>query len=142
MILGVLGGALISTVFYLLQVLGMQSWDQPVDFFLDNWFLVTPLIALFAIQTGLFSAIHQRRHTASTTMIVASGGVSSGAMVACCLHNLVFLIPLLGTTGIARFFSHYQTEVFLVSILFALIGTLTLWNAWRTPTACHYSHTS
>ena len=134
----VMGGVLIALVFYFLQALGMQSWSAPAGFFVENWFFVAPLILLFATQAGLFGAIHLKRHGGGVTL-VASGGISSSAMFACCLHNLVFLLPLLGTTGIASFFEDYQSEVFLISILFAALGVLMMWRTYHSIHACHPS---
>ena len=54
--------------------------------------------------------------------MTASGGVSSGTMLACCLHNLVPLFPVLGASGLAAFFTSYQTEVFVFSIGVTALG--------------------
>src|SRR3990167_2148535 len=119
---GFAGAMAIATVFYFLQVLGMQDWDAPVEFMLDRWFLIVPLIAGFGTQVGLFRAMHLLSHHGGGGTMTASGGVSSGTMLACCLHNLVPLFPVLGASGLAAFFTSYQTEVFVFSIGVTALG--------------------
>lgn len=119
---GLMGSIFILAAFYLIQVLGMQDWRAPVDFMQDTWYFVTPLVVGFGTQAGLFHAIHQRaRHGGGGTM-AGSGSVSGGAMLACCMHNLVLLFPILGASGLAAFFAAYQSQVFLVSIAVTLLG--------------------
>jgi len=116
------GAVAIAILFYLLQVLGMQSWRAPLFFVQDQWYLVLPLILGFATQVGLLRAIHLLAHHAGGAAVATSGGVSSGTMLACCMHNLVPLFPILGASGLATFFAAYQTEVFLLSIAVTIIG--------------------
>ncbi|MBI5370309.1 hypothetical protein HZA85_03930 [Candidatus Uhrbacteria bacterium] len=117
------GGVLILlAIFYLVQALGMQSLVAPFAFMKEKWFLVSPLAIGFGIQAGLFRAMHLLAHRGGGATLVASGGVSSGSMFACCLHNLVPLFPVLGLTGLAAFFAAYQTQVFLISIAMTAFG--------------------
>lgn len=119
---GIAGAILITIVFYSIQALSMQSWISPIWFTRDQWYLILPLIIGFGIQSGLFRAIHERtKHGGGTTM-ATSGGVSSAGMLACCLHNLIPLFPVLGISGIAVFFAAYQTKIFLISILISYAG--------------------
>lgn len=119
---GILGGVFITAIFYLAQAFGMQSWIMPVEFMTDKWYLVTPLILGFGTQAGLFRAIHMLTQHGGGGMIAGSGSLSGGAMLACCMHNLVPLFPILGISGLATFFAAYQTQVFLVSIGVSFVG--------------------
>ncbi len=118
-----IGGAIaILVIFYLIQTLGMQSWQVPLQFMQDRWYLVAPLVVGFGIQVGLFRAIHLHACRGGGVAMATSGGVSSGTMLACCMHNLVLLFPILGVSGLATFFAAYQTQVFVVSIVVAYLG--------------------
>lgn len=118
-----LGGAVvISVVFYLVHVLGMQDWAAPMAFMVGRWYLVGPLILGFGVQAGLFRAIHLLARHGGGGVMAGSGGVSGGTMLACCMHNLVVLFPVLGLSGLAVFLAAYQTQVFLFSIGVMLIG--------------------
>lgn len=119
-----IGGALgIGMLFYLVQVVGMQDWLGPLYFVQTKWYFVIPLIAGFGIQMGLFRAIHLKAKFGSG-MLATSGGVSTGAMAACCAHNFVPLLPIVGFSGMATFFSVYQDYVFAISLLFVLGGVM------------------
>jgi len=122
LVFSILGALFISTFFYLIQAFGMQSWTMPIKFTTDNWYLVTPLILGFATQAGLFRAIHLLAAHGGGGAMAGSGGVSGGAMLACCLHNLIPLFPILGVSGLATFFAAYQTQIFLLSIGVTLLG--------------------
>lgn len=121
LIWGVLGGAGITLIFYGVQVLGMQSWSGPYYFFKQNWYFISPLIILFALQVGLWKKMHEIVKI-SKIPVTVSGGVSTGAMIACCLHNFTGILPIIGVTGLAVFFSAYQSYLFLISILFSFNG--------------------
>lgn len=138
-IYGVIG---ISIIFYLLQSLGMQSFTAPIDFSLNNWYFIFPLTFGFGAQIGLYRAItlkmHERAHVKG--IVVTSGGVSSGAMVACCMHNLALLFPILGLTGAAVFFSTYQNYIFGGSIAIMLVGGVYLYKKYRLLQNSHCHH--
>ncbi|MCR4314111.1 MAG: hypothetical protein NUV84_02600 [Candidatus Uhrbacteria bacterium] len=119
---GIAGSIFILVAFYLIQVLGMQDWEAPVEFMLDKWYFVAPLVVGFGTQAGLFHTIHQRTRHGGGGAMAGSGGVSGGAMLACCMHNLILLFPILGVSGLATFFAAYQSQVFLVSIAVVLMG--------------------
>ncbi|MFA4845214.1 MAG: hypothetical protein WC654_01500 [Patescibacteria group bacterium] len=140
---GVGGAFCITSIFYLVQALGMQSLEAPVGFMLDRWYLVAPLIVGFGIQVGVFRAIHLlARHGGGGTM-AASGSISSGTMLMCCMHNLVLLFPILGVSGLAVFFSTYQTQVFLVSIVVSYFGVgYMIWKYQTIRRACASHHPS
>lgn len=130
------GAVIISLIFYLVQALGMQSWNAPFSFVTSKWYFVAPLILGFAVQMGLWRAIHLKAKRGGVTMM-ASGGVSTTAMIACCMHNLVTLLPILGLSGMALFFSTYQNYVFLFSILFVISGIIYMWLKYQKVQACY-----
>lgn len=132
---GIGGLVAIMAVFYAVQALGMWSATAPLSFMADRWYFIAPLAAGFAVQAALFRAMHEKAMRAGVTA-AASGGVSAGAMAACCLHNLVPLVPVLGTSGVAAFFSAYQTPVFLASIAFVAIGVAVMWRRYARFHAC------
>ena len=158
---GVAGSLFILAAFYMIQVLGMQDWEAPVDFMLDKWYFVAPLVVGFGTQAGLFHAIHRlARHgggppspsTVAEAMVdkrlrrasgamAASGGVSGTTMLACCMHNLVLLFPILGASGMATFFAAYQSQVFLASIGVSFLGVAyMIWKYYSIKRACKTHH--
>lgn len=132
---GASGAIGIAIIFYLVQALGMQSWTAPLYFMTSKWYFVLPLILGFAIQMGFFRAIHLKVKQGGGA-IAASGGVSTTAMIACCMHNFVSLLPIIGLTAVATFFSVYQDYVFGFSILFVLGGIFYMWRKYAKLHAC------
>jgi len=119
---GIAGALGITLLFYLVQALGMQSLSAPINFSLNKWYFVLPLIIGFGVQLSLFRAIHLKVKHGGGRIVAASGGVSTTSMIACCMHNFVTLFPILGLSGLAVFFAAYQNYVFGVSLLFVLFG--------------------
>lgn len=139
LIYGLIGAAGIAAIFYLAQALGMQSLSGPLYFFQAKWYFILPLIISFALQVGLWQAIKQmaERH-AGAGAVATSGGVSTGAMIACCMHNFTALLPVLGLSGLAVFFSAYQSQVFLISIALSLGGLIYMINKYlKIKKECH-----
>ncbi len=128
--LGALG---ISLIFYLVQVLGMQSFTAPFYFMAGKWYFVLPLVLGFGVQAGLFRAIRLKAKQGGAA-VAAAGGVSTGSMAACCLHNFVGALPILGLSGLVTFFSVYQNYVFGFSILFVVGGIMYMWGKYMDIT--------
>ncbi|OGY47711.1 MAG: hypothetical protein A3J62_03975 [Candidatus Buchananbacteria bacterium RIFCSPHIGHO2_02_FULL_38_8] len=134
---GVFGAIGISLIFYFVQALGMQSWTAPWYFSRSKWYFILPLILGFAIQMGFFRAIHLKAKQGGGT-VAASGGVSTTTMVACCMHNFVTILPILGLSSAAVFFSTYQNYIFTFSILFVIGGIIYMWQKYqKVQDRCH-----
>ncbi|GMU25706.1 heavy metal translocating P-type ATPase [Patescibacteria group bacterium] len=118
---GITGGFGALLAFYLIQALGMQSLRAPIDFATEQWYFLAPLVAGFAVQSGLFASIRRMRRIRPQTL-AASGGASAGAMAACCMHNIALLVPVLGLGGLASVLSLYQPHIFITSILITCMG--------------------
>jgi Cu+-exporting ATPase len=127
---GIAGGLSIGVIFYLIQSWGMQSWTTPIYQFQYRWYFILPLIIGFGIQTGLFHAIHLLSKRGGGGTMAASGSVSATAMLGCCSHNLVTLLPILGASGAAVFLSAYQKQIFLISIAFVIAGVIYMGNKY------------
>jgi hypothetical protein len=87
--------------------------------------LFVGLIALgLGTQVALFvelRAIDRVRRTAAA-VTAAGTGTSVAAMLACCAHHLVDLLPILGLSAASAFLTAYKTPLFLVSIGINLAG--------------------
>ncbi len=105
-----------------------NSLGHAVDQFVMLWSWFSALILGFGIQVGLYSynrrllRIRHLSKTASTKGITATGGISTTAMAACCVHHLSDVLPVIGLTGAAIFFSDYQKAFLLLGALSNLVG--------------------
>jgi hypothetical protein len=105
-----------------------NSLSHAVNQFIELWPWFSALILGFAIQAGLYAytrMVQKLRHAAhmtSTKGITTTGGVSGAAMAACCAHHLSDVLPVIGLTGAALFFSEYQRIFLLLGILSNGVG--------------------
>jgi len=122
-----LGSTLIAS-FYIGTLTLAQGWEYASSQFMrDRWY-VLPIIVGFGIQAalyailrfGLFIPITSSGHTGS--LIGTSGGTSATAMVACCIHHITDVLPILGLSAAASFLTRYQRPFMLIGLVMNLIG--------------------
>lgn len=92
--------------------------------FAKYWYFILLLALGFGIQVGLYTYLKHLvgRHGASGKMVAVSGTTSTAAMVSCCAHYLVNVLPVLGVTGFLVVVAEYQVELFWVGLAFNAAG--------------------
>lgn len=114
---------LLSIYFGLLTLL--SGWDFAKLQFFEFWYFIVALAIGFGLQVGMFVYLKNLIHgQMSKGVVVATGSTSTIAMISCCAHYLVNIIPILGVTGFVSVVAQYQVELFwfgLVSNLFGII---------------------
>ena len=125
------GSALIAGIYF-----GILIWAQGVDavpnIFLPNRWYVIPIWVTFGIQAALYSILRFRllvpisstKHTG--TVMGTSGGTSVTAMVACCIHHVTDVLPVLGLSAAATFLTRYQRPFMLAGLGMNIVGILVL----------------
>lgn len=124
-----LGSSLIAGVYF-----GILTWAQGWEyaasqFSLNRWY-VLPIWVAFGIQAALYSILRFRLFVPVTTtghagtMMGTSGGTSITAMVACCLHHVTDVIPVLGLSAAATFLTRYQRPFMLIGLGTEIIGII------------------
>lgn len=122
----------IGSAALLLAYLGIITLAQGVDHAFQQLAadaVFVGLIALgFGTQIALFVELRavDRHHRASAAVTVASTGTSAAAMLACCAHHLVDLLPLVGLSAAAVFLNDYKTPLFLVGITMNVVGIVVI----------------
>ena len=91
-----------------------------------RWWIIALSLGL-GIQSTLFTLLRRglkgaEKKTARSTL-AASGGISTGSMVVCCLHHLTDVVPFLGFPILAVTLQRYQTYFFLMGVLSNFFGT-------------------
>ena len=118
----VASSVLLSLYFFILTV--VSGWNFTVDQFTTYWYFIVSLAIGFGTQVGLFvylkALIHDGRGEGK--ILGVTGATSTVAMVSCCAHYLVNLVPILGVTGIVSFAAQYQVELFWVGLAFNILG--------------------
>lgn len=121
---GVLAFALMLSVFFGVVSL-ISGWSFMLEQFAAFWYYIIALALGFGIQVGLYTYLRQLvRQGMSGKMVAASGTTSTAAMVSCCAHYLVNILPVIGVTGFVTVVAQYQVQLFWVGLLFSLAGIL------------------
>lgn len=109
---------------------GVVSLISGINFALDQfgtfWYFIVPLALGFGIQVGLFVYLRNivGQHGSSGKVVAVSGTTSTAAMISCCSHYLVNILPILGVTGFLAVVAEYQVELFWVGLAFNAAGIL------------------
>lgn len=119
-----LGASLTLLGIYFLALTLVSGWSFARNQFDTYWIFIISLAIGFGFQIALFTALKHLAHSAQGMGKVAgvTGTVSTAAMVSCCAHYLVNLLPILGATGLVTFVAQYQVKLFWVGILLNLAG--------------------
>lgn len=104
----------------------VSGWNFMLTQLQTYWYFVISLAIGFGIQVGLYSYLKSAvsRTNMSGRVLAVSGTTSTAAMISCCAHYLVNILPILGTVGIVTVISQYQVQFFWVGLLFNLIGII------------------
>ena len=122
-----LGSTFIAS-FYIGILTWAQGWDYASSQFVHDRWSVIPIVLGFGIQAGLYSILRFRLFMPVTSighsgaMMGASGGTSATAMVACCIHHVTDVLPILGLSAAASFLTRYQRPFMLVGLAMNLTG--------------------
>ncbi|RJP50623.1 MAG: hypothetical protein C4557_09370 [Anaerolineaceae bacterium] len=121
-------GSVFIAAFYFGILTWAQGWEYATSQFARDRAYVIPIILGFGIQAALYSILRFRlfipvTSTAHTGALMGtSGGTSATAMVACCIHHVTDVLPILGLSAAASFLTRYQRPFMLVGLAMNLIG--------------------
>jgi Cu+-exporting ATPase len=109
---------------YLLVLTLVSGWSFTVKQFVEFWPYVVSLAVGFGIQIALYVYLKNLVHNGGATrnVVAVSGTTSTAAMISCCTHYLVNILPVLGATGLVTFVSQYQVGLFWFGIVSNLAG--------------------
>lgn len=103
-----------------------NSFSHALEQFSQMWSWILLLVAGFGLQAGLYffirASFRLKQMASPTTALATSGGISTGSMIACCLHHLVDVLPLIGLAAASAFLTQYQLLFIIIGIFSNLIG--------------------
>jgi Cu+-exporting ATPase len=123
--LGILAFLLMLAIYF--SIVGVISgWSFTLEQFEKFWYFILTLALGFGIQVGLYTYLKNLvgQHGASRKVVAVSGTTSTAAMVSCCAHYLVNILPILGVTGFLTVVAQYQIELFWLGLAFNTAGIL------------------
>ncbi|MDO8750613.1 MAG: hypothetical protein Q7K03_05665 [Dehalococcoidia bacterium] len=113
--------------------LGIVTWAQglthALELFSQDRAFVAAIAAGFGLQVGLYSylrlVVHHGVRLAMPTAATGVGtGTSSLAMVACCIHHVADVLPVLGLSGAAIFLNQYRVPIMVVGLAVNAVGVV------------------
>lgn len=125
-----IGAATILLGFYFSVLTFISGWEFAKFQFFTYWYFIIALAAGFGIQVGLYSYLKNivQHQSGSGKIVAVSGTTSTVAMVSCCFHYLVNLLPILGIAGFITLISQYQVQLFWVGLVANLLGIVYMLN--------------
>ena len=118
----VAASALLGVYFAVLTF--VSGWNFTLVQFGTYWYFVVSLAVGFGIQIALYQYLKRLVHSGQGMgkVVGVSGTTSTAAMISCCAHYLVNILPVLGVSAFASFVGAYQVELFWIGILSNLVG--------------------
>ena len=125
-------GSLFIAGIYFGILIWAQGKESAMSVFLPNRWYVIPIWLTFGIQAALYSILRFRLFIRTSTslhtgmFVSTSGGTSVTAMVACCLHHVTDVLPVLGLSAAATFLTRYQRPFMLLGLGMNIVGIVVI----------------
>ncbi len=120
---GLIAVLTLLAVYFLVLTL-ISGWKFTQSQFTTYWYFIVSLAVGFGIQIALYQYVMNLVHNGKGVgrVVGVSGTTSTAAMVSCCAHYLVNVLPILGITGLVTFVTQYQIKLFWMGILMNIAG--------------------
>lgn len=130
-----MGSAMLAALYFAI-VSWAESPQHAVDLFLEDLWIVAPILLGFGVQVGLYTAVRRIQtpghgSAAAGGLMGAGGGSSTIAMAACCAHHVADALPLLGLTAGAALLAQYRIPFMVVGLATNLLGIALLTRQLR-----------
>lgn len=124
---GIVSGLSLILFYFFVMGFTSRSWSTTIAQFRQLWFWMILLSTGFGTQIGLFVHLRkiideQHKITGSKAITAASTTTSGTAMIACCAHHLTEILPIVGLSGLAVFFTQYQIPLIILGIGMNIFG--------------------
>ncbi len=128
LILRSMAGVFGLLIFYLIVLTLGNSFEHALSELIKWWpWLLFQLLG-FGIQMGMF--LHMRdlsrqgRWGGSASSLAVGGGVSASTMIACCLHHVTDVLPIIGLSAATLMLTQYQSLFMSLGVLSNLVGVI------------------
>lgn len=122
--------ALLAIYFSLVSALSGVAFA--VTQFSRYWYFIVSLAFGFGIQVALYTKLKQTLQKTHGGVVAVSGATSTIAMVSCCSHYVVNILPILGTVGLLTVIAQYQVELFWLGIVANVLGIVYIANKLKS----------
>ncbi len=124
---GAVGGISLLLFYFVVMIVASHSWSATISQFKELWYWMVILSAGFGTQIGLFTHLqtllkHHQMSGNPKAVTAASTGTSAVSMIACCVHHLSDVLPVIGLSGLAVFLTQYQIPLILLGVVMNIFG--------------------
>lgn len=130
-----LSAALSLLMFYFIVASLFGGLSFAIGNFVKLWYWMIPLVAGFGIQMGGFFYFKQIMRASVAGNAIASTGISTTSMVACCVHHIADIAPFLGITTLGLFLGKYQPAFLILGIVSNALGIVYMFGMLSTKTS-------
>ena len=135
-----LAAALVLLALYMVLVSIANSPAHALDVLGGDRYFVAAIASGFGVQAGLYAyvrlALANATAARSSGALTAAGtGTSTAAMVACCAHHVVDVLPIVGLSGAAIFLNDYRVPIMLAGLAVNAAGIVVMLSLVRTTRA-------
>ena len=132
---GIVASSILLAIYVSLVSL-ISGFDFMLSQFSEFWYFILSLAVGFGIQVVLYTYLRNAIKNndspgnlpAGRQVLAVSGTTSTVAMISCCTHYLVNLLPILGAVGVITVISQYQIQFFWVGLAFNFAGIVYMLN--------------
>lgn len=122
-----IAATLVLIIVYLIIVSLVSGWNFAQSQLQQFWYFIVTLAVGFGAQVSLYSYLRSMINV-SPRVVATTGVTSTAAMISCCAHYLVNILPILGIAGIITIISQYQIQLFWIGLLFNFAGIVYMVN--------------
>lgn len=119
-------------LFYFVIVSAISGFKFALSQFGSYWYFLVSLAIGFGVQIGLYFYLKQLVKNSNMTMsdktVAVTGTTSTLAMISCCAHYLVNIVPILGIAGALSVIATYQIQIFWIGLAFNVFGIIFISN--------------
>ncbi|MHB1006016.1 MAG: heavy-metal-associated domain-containing protein [Chloroflexota bacterium] len=116
------GAAAVLLSLYLAVAVLAQGWEHALSLFREDAVFVVAITIGFGLQVSMFARLRALHSRASGRTLAATGGTSTATMLACCVHHLADVAPIVGLTGVATLLGAYKVPLLWFGVLANLGG--------------------
>ncbi len=104
-----------------------SGWEYAFIQFRMYWSYILAIATGFGLQMFLYSHVRQF-NISCKGQVAASGGMSAGSMIACCLHHVTDVLPIVGSSGLIAgggiflTLAYYIKPLLMVGVLSSMVG--------------------
>ena len=115
----------------LLNIFIVAILSKSIGFALEQFLSLKIFLVPIAVGFGLQAALYSLIKAKNALLMIGSGSINTGTMVACCTHHIADLLPLLAIGGISTFLVSTQKYLLLGALVLNWLIVIYLYKKFK-----------